>query len=82
MAKARSRAVARKVKDKWKAKNWYQILAPPLFDNVPIADTLADKPNSLIGRVTEASLQDLTGSSHTAVLLLGLHRARLVDAGG
>ena len=60
MAKARSRAAARKVKDKWKAKNWYQILASPLFDNVPIADTLSDKPNSLIGRVTEASLQDLT----------------------
>lgn len=60
MAKARSRAIARKVKDKWKAKKWYQIQAPPLFDNVPVAETLAEKPELLIGRVTEVSLQHLT----------------------
>jgi len=60
MAKARARSAARRVKDKWKAKNWYQILAPPLFDNVPVSETLADRPNALINRVTEVSLQDLT----------------------
>jgi small subunit ribosomal protein S3Ae len=60
MAKARSRAAVRKVKDRWKAKNWYNILAPPAFDNVTIADTLADSPDSLINRVTGVSLQDLT----------------------
>jgi len=60
MAKARARSAARKVKDKWKAKNWYQIQAPSLFDNVPISETLSDKPDSLIGRVTEISMQDLT----------------------
>ena len=60
MAKARSRTAARKVKDKWKAKIWYNILAPPSFENVTIADTLADKPANLINRVTEVSLQDLT----------------------
>lgn len=60
MAKARSRTVARRMKDKWKAKKWYNILAPPSFDNVTIAETLADDPNKLINRVTEASLQDLT----------------------
>jgi small subunit ribosomal protein S3Ae len=60
MAKARARSAARKVKDKWKAKNWYQIQAPALFDNVPISETLSDKPDSLIGRVTQISMQDLT----------------------
>jgi len=60
MAKARSRAAARKVKDRWKAKSWYNILAPPSFDNVTVADTLADNPDNLINRVTEVSLQDLT----------------------
>jgi len=60
MAKARSRTAARKMKDKWKAKTWYNILSPPSFDNVTIADTLADKPVNLINRVTEVSLQDLT----------------------
>ena len=60
MAKARSRTATRKMKDKWKAKGWYNILAPPSFDNVTVADTLADGPDSVIGRVTEVSLQDLT----------------------
>jgi len=60
MAKARSRAAARKVKDRWKAKSWYNILAPPAFDSVTVADTLADSPDSLINRVTAVSLQDLT----------------------
>ncbi|HEC94802.1 MAG TPA: 30S ribosomal protein S3ae, partial [Thermoplasmatales archaeon] len=41
MAKAKSRAAARKIKDKWKAKSWYRILAPALFDNVAVAETLA-----------------------------------------
>jgi len=60
MAKARSRAAARKVKDKWKAKKWYTIQAPPLFDNAPVAETLSESPDLLIGRVTEVSLQNLT----------------------
>jgi len=60
MAKARSRSAARKVKDKWKAKNWYNVLAPASFDHVTIAETLADEPEKLVGRVTEVSLQDLT----------------------
>jgi len=60
MAKARARTSARKVKDKWKAKNWYQVLAPSLFDNIPVSETLSDRPESLIGRVTEISMQDLT----------------------
>ena len=60
MAKARARTSARKVKDKWKAKNWYQVLAPSLFDNVPVSETLSDRPESLIGRVTEISMQNLT----------------------
>ena len=46
MAKARARAAARKVKDKWKAKNWYQIQAPTLFDNVVVSETLSDNPQN------------------------------------
>ena len=60
MAKARARTTTRKVKDRWRAKTWYNIIAPPAFDSVTIADTLSDSPDSLINRVTEVSLQDLT----------------------
>jgi len=71
MAKARARTTTRKVKDRWKAKNWYQIVSPSLFNNVPVAETLAETPESLIGRVTEVSLQDLTNDfrkSHIKLL--------------
>ena len=60
MAKARSRTAARKIKDRWRAKAWYNVLAPPAFDNITLADTLADHPDNLINRVTGVSLQDLT----------------------
>ncbi len=61
MAKAKSRATVRKMKDKWKAKSWYRVLAPSLFDNSPIAETLAADKEQLINRVTEISMQNLTG---------------------
>ena len=60
MAKARSRAATRKVKDKWKAKTWYNVLAPEAFDQVTVAETLADEPEKLKNRVSEVSLQDIT----------------------
>jgi small subunit ribosomal protein S3Ae len=61
MAKARARTTtARKVKDRWKSKNWYNVLAPAAFDNVTIAETLADTSEGLINRVTGVSFQDIT----------------------
>jgi len=71
MAKARARTTTRKTKDKWKAKTWYQIAAPSLFNNVLVAETLAETPSSLIGRITQVSLQDLTNDfrkSHIKLL--------------
>jgi len=61
MAKARARTAARKVKDKWKTKQWFQLLAPPMFNKVVIAETLADDPNKLLNRISSTTLQDLTG---------------------
>src|SRR5688572_29610924 len=60
MAKARARTTARKVKDKWKSKAWYAILAPPMFNKVQIAETLAEDPNRVLGRVASTNLSDLT----------------------
>jgi len=82
MAKARSRTAVRKMKDRWKAKNWYNILAPASFDNITIADTLADSPDNLIGRVTGVSLQDLTNDfrkSHI-ILLFKIHKVEESNA--
>lgn len=62
MAKKRSaRQAARKVKDKWKSKQWYTIRAPAIFNEAEIGETLADEEEKLKGRVAEATLQDVTG---------------------
>lgn len=61
MAKARARTTARKVKDKWKAKQWYTIVAPAAFNKVAIAETPAEEPEKLIGRIATTTMQDLTG---------------------
>ncbi len=41
-------------------KKWYEILAPKMFDEKPVAETLAAEPEHLIGRTVEVSLLNLT----------------------
>jgi small subunit ribosomal protein S3Ae len=60
-AKQGQRTKARKVKDKWRSKEWYRILAPDMFNNTQIAETLSDEGEKVLGRVTEVSMQDITG---------------------
>ncbi|MHB8586282.1 MAG: 30S ribosomal protein S3ae [Thermoplasmatota archaeon] len=55
------RREARKVRDKWKAKQWYTIRAPKVFNLVPIAETLSDEAPKLMDRIAETTLQELTG---------------------
>ena len=61
MALARSRQAARRVKDRWKAKQWYQVVAPAAFNSQVISETLADDPAKLQNRTIETTMQDLTG---------------------
>lgn len=58
------------VKDKWKLKKWYRVLAPEFFGSVEIATTPADDPSKVLGRSFEVSLFDLTGdfSKHHVML--------------
>ncbi|MCK5547478.1 MAG: 30S ribosomal protein S3ae, partial [Thermoplasmata archaeon] len=53
--------VSRKLKDKWRLKEWYSILAPDMFDRVQIGESLTDDPEKLKNRVVEITAQDLTG---------------------
>lgn len=61
---------APRVKDKWKLKKWYRVLAPEFFGSVEIATTPADSPSRVLGRTFEVSLFDLTGdfSKHHIML--------------
>jgi small subunit ribosomal protein S3Ae len=52
----------RKVKDKWKAKEWYNVHAPKMFNEMVIGETPAADPELLIGRTAEVTVQDLTGA--------------------
>lgn len=49
------------VKDKWRIKKWYDIVAPSVFGEVVVGSTPSDEPAKLIGRVVETTLYDLTG---------------------
>ncbi len=55
-----ARKATKKV-DAFRAKNWYQILAPAEFNRANIGETLADDPAKMIGRIIEATLGDITG---------------------
>jgi len=61
MAKQPGKPSQRKVKDKWKAKGWYNLIAPEMFDRQVIGETPAEEPGKVAGRITEVTVQDLTG---------------------
>ena len=60
-AKKPKAAAGRKVKDKWKAKEWYKIHAPRMFNEAEIGETPSADPEFVIGRTAEVTVQDLTG---------------------
>jgi small subunit ribosomal protein S3Ae len=48
------------LRDKWRGKTWYMVVAPPFFGNVELGTLPAEEPEQLIGRVVEATLYDIT----------------------
>lgn len=50
----------KKLKDKWRAKEWYTVLAPEMFGDVIAGETVADSPEKLIGRRVEMTVDELT----------------------
>src|SRR3990170_6823077 len=49
------------VRDKWRGKAWYMVVAPPFFGNIELGAVPAEEQEQLIGRVIEATLYDITG---------------------
>ena len=52
---------SKRLRDKWRGKAWYMVVAPPFFGNVELGSLPAENPEQLIGRVVEATLYDITG---------------------
>lgn len=49
-----------KLKDKWRQKKWYVVVAPAAFGNVELGKTLSDDPQKLVGRILESTLYNIT----------------------
>ncbi|MHA1596343.1 MAG: 30S ribosomal protein S3ae [Candidatus Asgardarchaeia archaeon] len=65
-----SRQRGASVKDTWKLKKWYRVMAPRYFGNMEIGMTPALSPELLVGRVMETSLYNITGDFSQAHVLL------------
>jgi small subunit ribosomal protein S3Ae len=52
---------AKHVRDKWRGKSWYMMIAPSFFGNIELGSVPAEEEDKLIGRVVEATLYDITG---------------------
>lgn len=78
----RARDIARKVRDRWRAKTWYDVLSPEMFNEQPIAETIADEPEKVIGRVCETTMQDVAGdfSKMHIKLYFKVHKVRGQEA--
>jgi len=57
----KARSAAKKVKDRWRAKEWYKLYAPDMFNKMQLGETPSETPEGVMGRVAEATVQDLTG---------------------
>jgi small subunit ribosomal protein S3Ae len=79
-----SKAV-RKVRDKWRAKEWYDVYSPSYFGELVVASIPVEEPVDLIGRVVETTLYDITNDfAHQSIKLYFLivnskeHRAETI----
>jgi small subunit ribosomal protein S3Ae len=53
-------AKSKQVRDKWRGKAWYMVVAPSFFGNIELGSVPAAEQEQLIGRVVEATLYDIT----------------------
>ncbi len=61
MAVKKGKGASRKIRDKWKSKEWYTLHAPRMFNEVEIGETPSADPAFLMGRTAEVTVHDLTG---------------------
>ncbi|MBU1159396.1 MAG: 30S ribosomal protein S3ae [Candidatus Thermoplasmatota archaeon] len=78
----KARAAAKKIKDRWRAKEWYKIYAPDMFSRMQLGETPSNGPESVMGRIAEATVQDMTGdfSKMHIKLRFKVHDVRGFDA--
>ena len=50
----------KRVRDKWRGKDWYLIVCPSYFGGTELGAVPSDDPKKLVGRTLDATLYDLT----------------------
>jgi len=50
----------KRVKDKWRGKDWYTVMSPPYFGGVELGALPADDSSKIVGRVVDSTLYDIT----------------------
>jgi small subunit ribosomal protein S3Ae len=75
----------RKVRDKWRLKEWYDVYSPSYFGENLVASIPCEIPAAIIGRVVETTLYDITNDfAHQSIKLYFLvvnaqdHRANTI----
>jgi small subunit ribosomal protein S3Ae len=53
--------VSRAVRDKWRRKEWYDIILPRYFGETKVGETPSDDPDKVMGRIFETTLATITG---------------------
>ena len=53
--------MSRAVRDKWRRKEWYDIILPRYFGETKVGETPSDEPDKVMGRVFETTLAAITG---------------------
>ena len=53
--------MSRAVRDKWRRKEWYDIILPRYFGETKVGETPSDDVEKVIGRVFETTLASITG---------------------
>lgn len=51
---------SRRVKDKWRGKDWYTVMSPPYFGGVELGAVPTDDPSKLVGKVVDSTLYEIT----------------------
>jgi len=50
----------KRVKDKWRGKDWYTVMSPPYFGGVELGALPADDPSKIVGRIVDSTLYEIT----------------------
>jgi small subunit ribosomal protein S3Ae len=53
--------LSRATRDKWRRKEWYDIILPQYFGETKVGETPSDEPDKVMGRIFETTLAAITG---------------------